>query len=125
MQPNTEQKCWMYEHMLVSRYFEEAIEKAYLEGKTPAFNMANGRSRARCIYPTDRSRVRSECAHISGEPTSSPRLIVLTTWQSPRGSIFDEWRQRSSARPRPIRWSRRPHAHFRSGCELLLLWHRR
>jgi pyruvate dehydrogenase E1 component alpha subunit len=42
MQPNREQQLWMYEHMLVSRYFEETIEKIYLEGKTPAFNMANG-----------------------------------------------------------------------------------
>lgn len=42
MKPSKEQKVWMYEHMLVSRYFEEAIEKIYMEGKTPAFNMANG-----------------------------------------------------------------------------------
>ncbi len=42
MKPNKERKLWMYRHMLVSRYFEEAIEKAYLEGKTPAFNMASG-----------------------------------------------------------------------------------
>ena len=42
MKPSTEQKVWMYEHMLVSRYFEEAIEKIYMEGKSPAFNMANG-----------------------------------------------------------------------------------
>ena len=42
MQPTREQKLWMYEHMLISRHFEEAIEKVYLEGKTPAFNMANG-----------------------------------------------------------------------------------
>lgn len=42
MQPTEEQKLWMYENMLVSRFFEEAIEKVYLEGKTPAFNMANG-----------------------------------------------------------------------------------
>ncbi len=42
MQPTKEQSLWMYENMVVSRRFEEAIEKAYLEGKTPAFNMANG-----------------------------------------------------------------------------------
>jgi len=42
MKPNKERKLWMYQHMLVSRYFEEAVEKAYLEGKTPAFNMASG-----------------------------------------------------------------------------------
>ncbi len=42
MKPTTAQKLWMYENMVVSRRFEEAIEKIYLEGKTPAFNMANG-----------------------------------------------------------------------------------
>jgi pyruvate dehydrogenase E1 component alpha subunit len=42
MQPTKSQTLWMYEMMVVSRRFEEAIEKIYLEGKTPAFNMANG-----------------------------------------------------------------------------------
>jgi pyruvate dehydrogenase E1 component alpha subunit len=42
MQPTRDQKLWMYETMLVSRFFEETIEKIYLEGKTPAFNMAAG-----------------------------------------------------------------------------------
>jgi pyruvate dehydrogenase E1 component alpha subunit len=42
MKPNMERKLWMYRHMLISRYFEQEIEKAYLEGKTPAFNMASG-----------------------------------------------------------------------------------
>ncbi|KKD59856.1 acetoin:2,6-dichlorophenolindophenol oxidoreductase subunit alpha [Grimontia sp. AD028] len=42
MKPNKEQQLWMYEHMLISRYFEECIEKIYMEGKSPAFNMANG-----------------------------------------------------------------------------------
>ena len=42
MQPTKDQKIWMYEQMVVSRLFEEAIEKIYLEGKTPAFNMADG-----------------------------------------------------------------------------------
>ncbi|AHB47356.1 acetoin:2,6-dichlorophenolindophenol oxidoreductase subunit alpha [Hyphomicrobium nitrativorans NL23] len=32
----------MYETMLVSRFFEEAIEAIYLEGKKPVFNMAKG-----------------------------------------------------------------------------------
>lgn len=40
MMPSQEQ--WMYKHMLISRLFEEAIEKIHMEGKTPAFNMANG-----------------------------------------------------------------------------------
>lgn len=42
MKPTREQKLWMYENMVVSRRFEEAIEKIYLEGKSPAFNMAKG-----------------------------------------------------------------------------------
>ena len=31
-----------FEQMLVSRYLEESIERIYMEGKTPVFNMANG-----------------------------------------------------------------------------------
>ena len=42
MTPTREQKFWMYETMLVSRFLEETIEQIYLEGKTPAFNMAAG-----------------------------------------------------------------------------------
>lgn len=42
MTPSYEQEIWMYKHMLISRFFEEEIEKIYMEGKTPAFNMANG-----------------------------------------------------------------------------------
>ena len=42
MTPTREQKIWMYEHMLVSRRLEESIEKIYMEGKTPAFNMGAG-----------------------------------------------------------------------------------
>lgn len=40
--PTRDQKLWMYETMLVSRNFEEAIEAIYLEGKKPVFNMAKG-----------------------------------------------------------------------------------
>ncbi|MBV1790166.1 thiamine pyrophosphate-dependent dehydrogenase E1 component subunit alpha [Marinobacterium sp. D7] len=42
MKPSRDQKLWMYEQMHTSRYFEECIEKIYMEGKSPAFNMANG-----------------------------------------------------------------------------------
>lgn len=42
MQPTRDQKVWMYENMLVSRFLEETIEQIYLEGKKPVFNMANG-----------------------------------------------------------------------------------
>ena len=42
MLPTRDQLLWMLETMLVSRRFEEEIEKIYLEGKSPAFNMAKG-----------------------------------------------------------------------------------
>lgn len=42
MKATRDQKLWMYETMALIRHFEESIEKIYLEGKTPAFNMANG-----------------------------------------------------------------------------------
>ncbi|GHD98631.1 pyruvate dehydrogenase E1 component subunit alpha [Allgaiera indica] len=42
MTPSKEQLHWMYETMVTSRRFEETIEKIYLEGKQPVFNMASG-----------------------------------------------------------------------------------
>ena len=42
MQPGRAEKRWMYETMLLSRRYEEAIEKIYLEGKQPRFDMAAG-----------------------------------------------------------------------------------
>ncbi|WP_031317869.1 thiamine pyrophosphate-dependent enzyme [Blastomonas sp. CACIA14H2] len=42
MIPSREQKLWMYEKMVISRRFEEAIAAIYFEGKKPVFNMANG-----------------------------------------------------------------------------------
>ena len=42
MLPTPEQKKWMYEYMMISRFFEEAMERIYMEGKTPVFNMAEG-----------------------------------------------------------------------------------
>lgn len=35
-------RLWMYENMVRSRAFEDAIKPAYLEGKQPLFNMAKG-----------------------------------------------------------------------------------
>ncbi|EXF43284.1 TPP-dependent acetoin dehydrogenase complex, E1 component subunit alpha [Pseudomonas sp. BAY1663] len=57
-QPNNSQRLWMYEQMLTSRYMEESIERIYMEGKTPVFNMAKGRFPARCTSPTARSPAR-------------------------------------------------------------------
>lgn len=37
-----EVRLWLYETMVTSRRYEEAIEKAYFEGKLPVFNMASG-----------------------------------------------------------------------------------
>ena len=39
---NQPQRLWMYEQMVKSRAFEDAIKPAYLEGKQPLFNMAKG-----------------------------------------------------------------------------------
>ncbi|WP_417318902.1 thiamine pyrophosphate-dependent dehydrogenase E1 component subunit alpha [Emcibacter sp.] len=42
IQPTEEELLWMYEHMVLSRKYEERIGKAYLEGKVPVFNMTKG-----------------------------------------------------------------------------------
>lgn len=42
MIPSSEQRLWMYSTMAKSRYYEACIAEAYLEGKRPVFNMANG-----------------------------------------------------------------------------------
>ncbi|MEM1264024.1 MAG: thiamine pyrophosphate-dependent dehydrogenase E1 component subunit alpha [Pseudomonadota bacterium] len=42
MQPDKTTQLWMLETMLVSRAYEDAIKAAYMEGKTPRFNMADG-----------------------------------------------------------------------------------
>lgn len=39
---NRDHRLWMYRTMVKSRAFEDAIKPAYLEGKKPRFNMANG-----------------------------------------------------------------------------------
>ncbi len=42
MRPEREQRLWMYAMMVKSRAYEQAIKPAYLQGKQPVFNMANG-----------------------------------------------------------------------------------
>lgn len=42
MLPSLTQQHWMYQTMVTSRRFEEKTEQAYMEGKQPVFNMANG-----------------------------------------------------------------------------------
>lgn len=39
---NASDRLWMYGTMVKSRHFEALIKPAYLEGKTPLFNMAKG-----------------------------------------------------------------------------------
>ena len=39
---NRPHRLWMYETMVKSRAFEDAIKPAYFEGKSPRFNMAHG-----------------------------------------------------------------------------------
>jgi pyruvate dehydrogenase E1 component alpha subunit len=40
--PDNKTQLWMYGMMVQSRYYEECIAAAYMEGKQPVFNMANG-----------------------------------------------------------------------------------
>ena len=42
MVSTTETKLWISKTMFLSRHLEAVIKKIYLEGKTPAFNVANG-----------------------------------------------------------------------------------
>jgi len=68
MHPSQEQKLWMYENMVVSRRFEEAIEQIYLEGKTPAFNMADGPIPGEMHLSNGQEPVAvGVCAHLSAE----------------------------------------------------------
>lgn len=68
MDPTREQKLWMYENMVVSRRFEERIEKIYLEGKTPAFNMADGPIPGEMHLSNGQEPVAvGVCAHLTAE----------------------------------------------------------
>ena len=42
MKPTAKQRLWMYEAMYRSRRLDEAVLVAYMEGKTPVFNMGKG-----------------------------------------------------------------------------------
>jgi pyruvate dehydrogenase E1 component alpha subunit len=42
MQPTAAQRIWMYEAMLKSRLFDDALFEAYWEGKKPVFHMGKG-----------------------------------------------------------------------------------
>ena len=63
-----ETKLWMYKTMVLSRRFEEVIEKIYLEGKTPAFNMANGPIPGEMHLSNGQEPVAvGVCAHLNSE----------------------------------------------------------
>ena len=63
-----ETKLWMYQTMFLSRRFEEAVEKIYLEGKTPAFNMANGPIPGEMHLSNGQEPVAvGVCAHLNAE----------------------------------------------------------
>lgn len=42
MTPTRDEQHWMYRMMVTNRKFEETIATIYMEGKSPAFNMADG-----------------------------------------------------------------------------------
>jgi TPP-dependent pyruvate/acetoin dehydrogenase alpha subunit len=42
MKPTPKQRIWMYESMLKSRLFDDALFEAYWEGKKPVFHMGKG-----------------------------------------------------------------------------------
>ena len=42
MKPTAKQRLWMYEAMYRSRRLDDAVLAAYMEGKTPVFNMGKG-----------------------------------------------------------------------------------
>lgn len=57
---------WMYRVMKTSRYFEEKMEKAYLEGKQPVFNIGSG-------------PIPGEMHLSNGQETSAAGMIVHLT----------------------------------------------
>lgn len=40
--PTREELLWMYSHMVLSRRYERMMDRVYMEGKTPVFDMAKG-----------------------------------------------------------------------------------
>ena len=70
MQATREQKLWMYEKMVVSRRFEQAMATIYMEGKTPVFNMANGPIPGEMHLSDGQEPVAvGVCAHLNAEDT--------------------------------------------------------
>lgn len=68
MQPSRDTLGWMYRTMVTSRRFEEAIEKIYMEGKKPVFNMADGPIPGEMHLSNGQEPVAvGVCAHLTAE----------------------------------------------------------
>ena len=98
MQPTREQKVWMYENMVVSRFLEESLEQIYLEGKKPVFNMANGPIPGEMHLSNGQEPCAvGVCAHLKAEDivtaTHRPHHIAVA-----KASICARWSLKSSAR---------------------------
>ncbi len=68
MAPTRDEQHWMYRNMVTSRKYEEAIEAIYMEGKTPAFNMADGPIPGEMHLSNGQEPVAvGVCAHLNAE----------------------------------------------------------
>ncbi len=68
MTPARDEQHWMYRMMVTSRKFEESIEAIYMEGKTPAFNMADGPIPGEMHLSNGQEPVAvGVCAHLNAE----------------------------------------------------------
>lgn len=75
---------WMYKHMVLSRRYEEALAEAYLEGKQPLFNMANGPLPGEMHLSNGQEPVRSGFVRICWITTSLQPPIGHTISQLPK-----------------------------------------
>ncbi len=68
MKPTKDTLRWIYQTMVTSRQFENAIEKIYMEGKTPVFNMADGTIPGEMHLSNGQEPVAvGVCAHLQAE----------------------------------------------------------
>ncbi len=87
MTPPKDTLGWMYEKMVASRHFEEEIEKIYMEGKSPVFNMADGPIPGEMHLSNGQEPVAvGVCAHLNPEDIVTARHTARTIRPSPRGS---------------------------------------
>ena len=72
----------LYETMVLSRTYEEAILREYHADKGPGFDIGKGLVPGECTCRPARSRSLRACARTSPAPTPSRRLTVPTTSRS-------------------------------------------